>query len=397
MRALPPPPPDEPGGVYVHVPFCASRCSYCDFPTVAGRDDRVEAYVDAVRREIATGQPEAPAEVDSVYLGGGTPSRLPPKRFRDILRAVHERFDVAPAAEVTLEANPEDLDDARLAAFREAGATRLSLGVQSLDDVVLRAAGRGHGGAEALAAVERARRAGFERVSVDLIAGLPGERLERWGRSVRRAAEAGPDHVSVYLLETDKDSPLGRSIRAGRARAPDDDALAEAYAATVETLAESGFPAYEISNFAPPGARGRHNLKYWRDVPYAAFGLGAHAYFAGARRANRRDLGGYLADLAAGRDPAASVDAWDPIRRVEEALFLGLRVVDGVDLGTLGARYGVDLLRAYGEVWERAIDAGLLRIEGDRATLTAEGRVRSNEVFAEIVGGFRAPETEEHA
>lgn len=377
-------PTAAPAGVYVHVPFCAIRCSYCDFPTVAGQDARVPVYLDALEREIGTFQPEAEGPVDSVYLGGGTPSRLTPPQVGRVLSAVRARFAVLPGAEVTLEGNPESLGEADLAGFAEAGVTRFSVGVQSLDDAVLRRVGRAHDAAEAEAAVERALATGHQ-VNADLIAGLPGEDLARWQETVTRVAGWGTDHVSVYLLETDKDTPLARALASGRVEVADDDLQAEAYRVTVETLEGAGLAGYEISNFARPGRESRHNLKYWTDVPYAAYGLGAHAYGDGRRRANTRDLSSYLAALREGRDPVEWTEPFDRERRLGEALMLGLRLADGVDLAEVEARYGIDPLLRYGEAWERADAAGLVYMKGSRARLTLEGRLRSNELFVAFV------------
>ena len=378
------PAPPVPAGVYVHVPFCAIRCSYCDFPTVAGQDARLPAYLDALEQEIGSFQTEANGPVDTVYLGGGTPSRLTSGQVRRVLKAVGGRFAVAPDAEVTLEGNPESLGETALAAFADAGVTRFSVGVQSLDDGVLQRVGRAHDAAQAEAAVARARATG-RQVNADLIAGLPGEDLSRWGETIARVASWGTDHVSVYLLETDKDTPLARAVRTGRTKVADDDRQAEAYEVTVRGLEAAGLSAYEISNFARPRRESRHNLKYWTDAPYAAFGLGAHAYAAGRRRANTRDLSTYLEALSAGRDPVEWTEPFDAERRLGEALMLGLRLTWGVDLEELGMRYGIEPLRRYAEAWERAREAGLVLLEGSRARLTPEGRLRSNELFVAFV------------
>jgi len=375
-----------PGGVYLHAPFCSVRCTYCDFPTVAGRDDKMGAYVEALAREVATAPCPGLTRVDSIFFGGGTPSRLAGSQVARLLAAVRERFEVADDTEITLEGNPESLAPAALAAFRDAGVTRISVGVQSLDDAVLKRVGRAHDAAEARRAVASARAAGFSDVSIDLIAGLPGENLSRWGETIAEAASWSSQHVSVYLLESDKDTPLARAARGGRLTLHDDDALALAYEATVEALDRAGFSLYEISNFARDGRRSRHNLKYWTDVPYAGFGLGATSYLDGARRTNRRDLDGYLADLEAGRSPVAERDPYDPGRRLEEALFLGLRVVEGVDLSALSRRYGVDARRRFAAAWERAREAGSIVESADRVALTASGRLRSNDLFADLLG-----------
>jgi oxygen-independent coproporphyrinogen-3 oxidase len=373
-----------PAGVYVHVPFCAIRCSYCDFPTVAGQDARLPAYLDALGREIERFQRDVDGPVDTIYLGGGTPSRLTPGQVGRVLDAVRARFPVTGDAEVTLEGNPESLGEAALAGFAEAGVTRFSVGVQSLDDGVLRRVGRAHDAAQAEAAVARALATG-RQVNADLIAGLPGEDLARWEETIARVAAWGTDHVSVYLLETDKDTPLARAVRGGRAEVADDDGQAEAYATTVHVLEAAGLAAYEISNFARPRRQSRHNLKYWTDAPYAAFGLGAHAYAAGRRRANTRDLSAYLAAVADGRDPVEWSEPFQAERRLGEALMLGLRLTCGVDLDALGRRYGLDPRRLYADAWARAQEAGLVAFESSRVRMTPEGRLRSNELFVAFV------------
>ena len=386
-----PPEPDGPGGVYLHIPFCSRRCTYCDFATVAGRDDAMEPYLEALHREISEFQPGAPHVVDTIFFGGGTPSRLSGRQISDLIQAVRSRFDLKAGAEITLESNPEDLTPELLARIRDAGVGRLTVGVQSLDPGVLRDVGRGHDGERALQAVRDADRAGIEQVAVDLIAGLPGEDRSGWTDTLARLVALKPDHFSVYLLETDKDTPLTRSMQAGRTARPEDDELADAWEETTDFLESAGYRQYEISNFARivPGEAdrvSRHNLKYWQDLPYAGFGLGAHAYHHGERRGNRRDLDGYIADLGAGQDPVAEQDPWHPVRRLEEALFMGLRLRDGVDACRLGLRYGIDVLEAYRTVWDTAEADGLLVRSGDNIRLTRPGRLRSNIVFGALLG-----------
>jgi oxygen-independent coproporphyrinogen-3 oxidase len=372
-------------GVYLHFPFCAARCSYCDFASVAGRDDLIERYVVALEDEIRRFGPEAPVPADTLYIGGGTPSRMSAEQLRRVIRAAIERFDFVPAPEISVEGNPESLSHEALAGFLEAGVDRVCVGVQSLDDRVLEGVGRLHDARGAKEAVSRARDAGFRSVGLDLIAGLPGEDLESWPRTVDEAAALGPDHVSVYLLETDKDTPLTRAVREGRAAVADDDALAAAYEAGTEVLLSAGFEAYEISNFARPGHECRHNLKYWTDAPYAGFGLGAHAYQGGERRANVRDLEGYLAKVEAGEDPVATLEPFEAGRRAAEALILGLRLAEGVDVEEVGRRYGIDLEAGHREAWERGRASGLVERVGSRARLTRWGRVRCNDLFAELI------------
>src|SRR5258706_1483248 len=284
-----PPAARAPVGIYAHFPFCSVRCTYCDFPTVAGRDDRIEAYLDALIAEIRSSQPDASGAADTIFFGGGTPSRMSPRQAARVLTAIRERFDVSDDAEITLEGNPESLTGETLDGFRLAGITRISVGVQSFDDAVLRRVGRAHDAGAAKRAVVDAREAGFSEVSLDLIAGLPGEDLSRWPDTLLDAVALAPDHVSVYLLESDKDTPLGRAVRAGRTRVAGDDAMAATYERTVTVLEEAGAPPYDLSNFARRASRSRRNLKYCSDAPYVGFGLGAHGYVLRVRRSNRRD------------------------------------------------------------------------------------------------------------
>lgn len=385
-------PPDlEPAGVYVHIPFCVTRCSYCDFAVVVGDESALDAYRSCLGAEIRTWQRDVPRVVDSIYFGGGTPSRLTPDAVRAVLDAVASAFDVARDAEISLEANPEDIDAARLRGYRDAGVNRITLGIQTLDDAVLRRTGRRHDAATATGAVQAARRAGFRSVGCDLIVGLPGERLDRWYETVDAVIALEPDHVSCYLLETDKDSALARSIRRGTTAPPDDDVLAATWMRTVERFDSAGLRPYEISNFARDGHISRHNEKYWTDHPFAGFGLGAHGYAAGARRANTKDLSAYLRAVERGVDPVDEYDPWHPVRRVEEALFMGLRRVDGIDLSALSQRYAVDLDRALRSTWERYGQRGDLVADGSRLRLTRSGLLGSNALFSDILGQLEAP------
>lgn len=365
-----PPASPAPAGLYIHFPFCASRCSYCDFTTFAGRDDDMERYLRALEYEILEFQTEMPQSIDTIYIGGGTPSRMGPERLARLLTAVGRRFEIASGAEVTLECNPESVDEQALRGFRQAGATRVSIGIQSLDDAVLAEAGRLHDSSRGRAAACQACATAELEVGVDLIAGLPGEDLQGWRGTVAEAAALGVDHLSVYLLEGDGPSP---------------DDLAEAYRISVEALESDGFEQYEISNFARRGRLCRHNLKYWTDVWYGGFGLGAHSYYGGERTCNTADLDDYLAAIADRREPLARRQGWNAAARLEEAVILGLRLTAGIDLEILGGRYEVDLEGRYRKCWSRAQEAGLLEWSYPRVKLTARGRLLSNELFAELL------------
>lgn len=385
MRQLPPPPAGK-VGIYVHIPFCVSRCTYCDFLSIIEWEGALPRYLDAVERELLQGHDSPRAEADSIYLGGGTPSLLDHASTRRIIKAAQVNFTLSTSAEVTIEANPDDVDEARLREWSEAGVNRLSLGVQTLDDAVLSKVGRRHRSRDSLVALENALDSPIRRVNVDLILGLPGENLAAWPRSIDRIASLGPDHVSVYILETDKETELARSLREGRETVAGDETIMRVFGETVELLESRGLRRYEISNFAVPRGESRHNIKYWTDQPYCGFGLGAHGYLAGERRSNTGNLDRYIEIVTNGRDPVVETEPWDPVMRLEEALFMGLRMIAGVDLDILGERYGIDLWQAYDEIWHRAGDNGMVVANGSVLSLTEEGLNRSNELFREIIG-----------
>lgn len=270
--------------IYIHIPFCRRRCAYCDFASTAGLEALIPAYVDALAREIAA---QDRATVPTIYLGGGTPSLLTPAQVQAILDACRAAFDVDPAAEITMEANPGTVDAAYLPALRAAGVNRLSLGVQSFADGELALLGRIHTAAQAVAAYDNARAAGFANVSLDLVYGLPGQTLADWSRSLDRAVALCPDHLSLYALEVHGDTPLGRRIAAGDLPAPDDDLAADMYELAEDRLAVAGFMHYELSNWATGNdAACRHNLTYWRNEPYRGLGAAAHSWIDGERRWN---------------------------------------------------------------------------------------------------------------
>lgn len=343
--------------VYVHVPFCARVCPYCDFAVVAGRDDLAERYVAAVVAEIAMADAWKP--VDSVYFGGGTPSRLHPYQLGRILEAIDARHGIAQDAEVSLEANPEDIDPDRARALLAVGFNRISFGVQSLDGQVLLSLGRNHTPSAALDAVRAANQAGFGNVSVDLIFGTPGETEESWVRSVADVIATGVHHVSCYALTVEKGTQLHREVLAG-ATGPDPDTQAERWEAADALLTASGLARYEVSNWARPGSECRYNLTVWAQGEYQAYGLGAHGFRDGVRTRNLRHLDTYLETVEAGRRPVAGAEeiaGWDAEL---DRLFVGLRRAVGVARGS-----GTDrLMRDPQGV--RLHEAGVITEAGDR-------------------------------
>ena len=372
-------------GAYLHVPFCGQRCAYCDFAIVTGQDRRAPAFADALVAEIAafaTRFGVRPA--DTVYFGGGTPSRVPPALIGRAVAAVREAFALQPGGEISLEANPEDVTAESVAAWRAAGVNRLTIGIQSLTGEGLAALGRPGSAEDSLRAVAAAREGGIPSLGIDLIFGWPGQDPAGWAAELERAIGASPDHVSIYALETTSRTPLVRAIERGQLPRPDPDRAAEMYESAVEALAAAGLPRYEISNFARPGHESRHNLRYWRDLPYAGFGPSAASYVDGMRWTNPRRFSDYEAAARAGFPPVEA-EPWDPDRRAGEALVFGLRTEAGVDLAPLAARYGEAPLAGREAALERAVRSGLARRDGSRVRLTGAGFLIADELFVDLL------------
>ncbi len=378
-------------GVYVHIPFCRTKCTYCAFVSGDFDEGLAARYLPALETEIrSAGAAAGRPRVDSVFFGGGTPSLLPSEELVRIMVAIRESFEVAPDAEITVEMNPGTLTPRKLDAYRAAGVNRASVGVQSFDNEELESIGRVHDADEARAAVAMLRAAGFDNLSLDLIAGLPLQRIETWRRNLESAIELEPDHLSLYLLELHPGTKLARDVEAGRVARPDDDVAAAMYDEMVDRLAAAGFFQYEISNFArtlPDGGdrRSRHNEKYWLDAEYFGFGVSAHGYLHGKRRSNVRSIAGYADAIEATGDATHERIQLDSRDRAAEAAFLGLRRTAGIDLDRFEARYGINLLQAFAEGLDPLLAAGLLDVSHGTLHLTRSGRLLSNEVFQAFV------------
>jgi oxygen-independent coproporphyrinogen III oxidase len=384
-------------GIYVQVPFCQTKCTYCNFHTGVVSTARFAPYVQAVYQEIrrhrelykAAGvslpREAADSVVDTVYVGGGTPSLLDPEDLRNVLDAIRASF-ATELREVTLEADPETVTAAKAGAWVAAGFNRVSFGVQSLCDEELQAAGRMHRRADVYRAVPLLRAAGFRNISFDLIAGLPKQGGKTWKRSLEELAALAPEHVSVYLLEIDEGSRLGaellrRGTRYSAADVPSEDAMAEFYEMACEALHDLGYLHYEISNWAKPEFASRHNLKYWRREPYLGFGAGAHSFSGTHRWANAHDPAHYVSAVQSGRLPVEQLEALTPDSALEEELFLGLRQLEGIDVARLEQRYGV----ALGSRFTALLSAGLIERDGDTVRLAPSRVSVSNEVFVELM------------
>jgi oxygen-independent coproporphyrinogen-3 oxidase len=384
-------------GIYLQVPFCQTKCTYCNFHSGVVSSARFAPYVGAVCREIrehralySAAGAELPASladavVDTVYIGGGTPSLLDPGHLQGLLDAIRGSF-ATHLAEVTLEADPETIEAAKAAAWARAGIKRVSFGVQSFSDQELVAVGRLHRRADVYRAVGILRDAGVGNISFDLIAGLPYQTRESWQNSLRELAALAPQHVSVYLLEIDEGSRLGAEVLKGGAKysaneIPDEDEMAEFYETACEFLERTGYHHYEISNWAKPGSESRHNLKYWRREPYLGFGAGAHSFSGTARWANAHDAAAYAVSIASGRLPVEQHEVLTAESALEEELFLGLRQLDGIDVGRIEREYGVTLAARF----DPLASAGLVERDGNSVRLAAGRLSVSNEVFVELM------------
>lgn len=385
-------------GLYIHIPFCQHICSYCNFNRGLLDVEMKRKYVDALVTEVKTSgvnsrqaseerelTPDVFACVDTIFFGGGTPSLLDPADIARILRACRETYSLTPDAEITLETNPETVTPERLAAFREAGITRVSFGVQSFDDEELKKLGRIHSARKAIEVIGDAMGLGFASVSLDLMLWLPGQTPVMWDRTIDQAIRLGPDHLSLYLLELYPNAPLKEEMaRAGWAQTPDDDA-AEMYLEGLRRLDAAGYEQYEISNVARPGHRSRHNLKYWQSGDWRGFGCGAHSTVNGTRWKNISGTGEYVARIEAGLDVRQDVRRLAPAERIEEALFTGLRLSEGIDETAFQARWGILPWDRYAEALALRIEAGHVWRSGGRFGLTRSGMLVANDVLTAFV------------
>ncbi len=370
-------------GLYLHVAFCRRICHYCDFNTYVGKDSLLPRYVAALRCELE----RLPSDVHatSLFFGGGTPSMLSPAQVADRVGAARDLRGLPATAEVTLEANPCDLTLAYLVALRAAGVNRLSVGIQSFDDRLLRRLGRRHDARQALDSVALARAAGFDNLSLDLMYALPGQDVDHWRETLDVAIGRAPDHLSLYCLTLEEGTPFAKWHREGKLVVPDDDAAADMYDLARDMLAERGFAHYEISNFArrDPARdfRGQHNLVYWRNRPYFGLGAGAHSFFGGRRFANVLLPAEYLRRVESGESPVGESEEISPALVRAETVILGLRLAEGVGRREFAARFGEELSDLYGPTIDELAALGLVDLTEDALRLTRRGQPLGNEVF----------------
>ena len=383
--------------LYVHIPFCLRKCRYCDFLSAPQTDIDRERYVKALIREIKT-QKDCPAgrPVDTVFFGGGTPSVLSADQIGRIIDALREVFLILPDAEVSLETNPGTADFEKLSAFKEAGINRLSMGVQSMHDEELHLLGRIHTAEQALEAFKTARAAGFDNINIDLMSALPGQTFDSWADSLRQAVEWRPEHISAYSLIIEPGTPFSALYDAGELPPlPDEETDRKMYHYTREYLAQHGYGRYEISNYALKGRECRHNSGYWTGHPYLGFGIGAASYVNGARFSNNPDFETYIVEMEKAGIPAEIEQVYGKVRteihslteqeKMEEFMFLGLRMTAGVKTSDFASRFGKSLDEVYGDVIRRHLAQGLLQRTPEGFCLTERGTDVSNYVMADYL------------
>jgi len=384
-------------GIYIQVPFCQTKCTYCNFHTGVVSAEKYAPYAAAVQCEIsncldlyrAEGISSAQLEgavVDTVYFGGGTPSLLDPSQLHSMLDAIRTSFSCN-WEEVTLEADPETITPEKAAAWATAGINRVSFGVQSFNDIELKSSGRMHRREDVYRAAPMLRAAGIRNLSFDLIAGLPHQTPDSWRNSLHELAALNPEHVSVYMLEVDEGSRLGRELitlgtKYSAPAVPSDEQMADSYDLAREVLSAAGYEHYEISNWAKPGRTSRHNLKYWRREPYLGFGAGAHSFNGATRWANAHDSAQYVASIQSGKLPAEQIEQVSTQQAHEEEMFLGLRQLAGIDLEQFEPEYATSLSAKLTPLES----AGLIERKGSIVRLAPEKLSISNEVFVELLG-----------
>lgn len=381
----------ETASLYLHIPFCHTRCHYCDFNTYAGILPMREPYVRALLKEIELAGAMArhadgtPRRSRTIFFGGGTPSLLTPAQITRLLNACFTAFAVDDDAEITLEANPGTLSREQLVGIRTAGINRLSMGAQSFDEALLKSLGRIHTPTEITEAVEYARAAGFTSINLDFMFGLPEQTMQHWRETLDRALDLHPEHFSLYSLIIEEGTPFYQWAHEGRISPGDEDLCADMYEYADERLHQAGYRNYEISNWALPGHHSRHNLTYWQNLPYIGMGAGAHSYFAGRRFSNERDPARYIKQLKAQHLPEVESESITREEEMSETAFLGLRTALGLHLPTFEQRFALPFTQFVQGRLRDVEEAGLLEQEDGWLRLSKRGRLLGNEVFMRLL------------
>ncbi|MBX6394164.1 MAG: radical SAM family heme chaperone HemW [Alicyclobacillaceae bacterium] len=368
--------------LYVHIPFCASKCYYCDFNSYVAGEEVREQFVQALEEELRRLAKEYSGVcLRTVYFGGGTPSLLSPRQWDKLLETLHASFHIDPEAEISVEANPGTVDREKLQVWSQGGVNRLSFGVQAFQPSLLKTLGRSHDVEDVRCSYHLAREVGGFSVNIDLMFGLPGQTMEDWRSTLAEATALSPDHISAYGLKIEEGTPFARWYDQGILRLPPEDAEADMYAVLLETMDASGYEQYEISNFARPGHRCRHNEVYWRNEPYLAAGPGAHGYVGGVRYVVIRGVPDYTDRVLHGVDAVVERHWVDEREAMEDTMILGLRLLEGVEDARFRMRHGRSMFEVFAEPIEEHLGKGLLVREGNRLRLSRDALWLSNEVF----------------
>jgi len=364
-------------GLYIHFPFCLKKCSYCDFYSIEKQDELVPQFIDALHKEIGlySATRREDASIGTIYLGGGTPSLLPEEEIAAVLDAVALSFPVRPDPEITIETNPGTLSLNKLTFYREIGINRISIGMQSIHEDELELLGRVHNSVEGIDAIRMARKAGFDNINTDLIYGLPGQILTKWQETLEKIITLSPDHISAYTLTWDNETRMGEQIRSGILPYPDEDVITDMYLATSEFLTRHGFEHYEISNFAKPGFRCRHNEGYWTGEPYFGLGPSAHSYLDNKRFWNVPDVHEYIEFLSENRAPLSGEETLDPDQQALERLALGLRTREGVSLSKLSNKQ---------LIIRELVQSGFATEQNGRLSLSSRGFLLADEIALQL-------------
>ena len=372
--------------LYVHIPFCASKCSYCGFYSTRYDTSTADSFLDALGRELCQYRDLLQQrKAGTLYIGGGTPTTLSPDQLTRLFRLIDDHISLERGAEVTMEVNPNTLSRDTIALLRDAGVNRLSIGVQSFSDAVLAALGRVHSAAEALQAFAVAREGGFDNVGIDLIYGVPGQGADRWATSLRTALDLRPEHLSLYSLSADDGSRLKILADAGETSLPDDDIAAAMYLDALPALERAGYEHYEISNWCLPQRECRHNMNYWERGEYLGFGPAAWSFIGGRRTANVRDTATYASRLIAGRPATGTIDPAAEAEALAETILLRLRTAKGIDLAWFGGHFGSDQRRSLEARAATLGPSGMIMVDGDNLRLTARGMLLSTEAIGRLL------------
>ncbi|MCX7842680.1 MAG: radical SAM family heme chaperone HemW [Clostridia bacterium] len=373
-------------GLYIHIPFCRSKCHYCDFNSFPGKEELIPGYFDALEKEIRLySDLLKDSLIKTVFIGGGTPSLAEPKYIYKLLGCCRDNFNLAEGAEISVEANPGTLTYEKLMAYKVSGANRLSIGLQAAQKSILERLGRTHKFEEFRQGYILAEKTGFRNINVDLIFGIPGQDIKDWTDTVEKVLSFNPAHLSCYSLKIEEGTVFGNMLEAGKLEPAEDELDRKMYRWAIEKLGECGYRHYEISNFARPGFECRHNLIYWKGEEYLGIGAGAHSYLNGSRFNNLYAVEEYIASLNSGKIPSENVQTIERDEEMSEFMILGLRLIAGISKGEFRSRFGIDIYNVFGQTIKKLEESKMLKAEGDFIMLTDLGLDLANEVFVEFI------------